>query len=47
MRFNSILVRALGAVLVTVLLTGSVVAAFTNVAAGRGAPVPGATRLPA
>jgi hypothetical protein len=37
MRFNNVLVRALGAVLVTVLLNGSVVGAFTHVAAEHGA----------
>jgi len=37
MRFNNVLVRALGAVLVTVLLNGSVIGAFTRVAAVHGA----------
>jgi hypothetical protein len=39
MRVNNVLVRALSAVVVTVLLNGSVVLAFTQVAAVHGARV--------
>ena len=39
MRFNKLFVRTLGAVLVAVLLNGSVVAAFAHVAHARGAQV--------
>jgi hypothetical protein len=45
MRFNNLLARALSAVLVTVLLNGSVVAAFAHVATARGAAVPYDTRI--
>ena len=39
MRFNKLIVRTLGAVLVAVLVNGSVVAAFAHVAHARGAHV--------
>jgi hypothetical protein len=41
MRFNNVLVRALSALLVTVLLNGSVVAAFTHVAVAHAARAAG------
>ena len=44
MRFNNVLVRAVGAVLVTVVLNGSVLAAFTHVASVHDARVLADTR---
>lgn len=45
MRYHNVLVRAVSAVLVTILLNGSLIAAFAHAASGHGARVPYDTRL--
>ena len=45
MRVNNVFVRAFGAVLIAVLLNGSVVAAFAHVARVHGAGAPDLTRV--